>query len=399
MQPVEIKPNIFWIGVNDTSTELFEGLWPIEKEGVSYNSYLIKDEKNVLIDLCKELFQDEYLSDLKTLIDPGAIDYLVVNHMEPDHSGALQAFRKMAPQAKILATKKAVQMMEDFFGIRELIQPISDGEKLSLGEKELTFITAPMVHWPETMMTYEATTGVLFSCDAFGGYGILTDSIFDDEHKDISFYEQESLRYFSNIVAAFSKPVLNAAAKLGNLAIKMVAPSHGLVWRSAPERIIELYLTWSGYSKGTAERGVALLYGSMYGNTLRMVPKMIEGLEKAELPFAAHDITTTHVSYILPDVWKYQGVLIGAPTYEGSIFPTMATVLEMFQYKRIFNRQAAYFGSYGWGGGAIRYLAAKFEVLKWELTDTLEFTGQPSQENLAQAVDFSKRFGHLIKTL
>ena len=399
MQPIEIKPNIFWIGVNDTSTELFEGLWPIEKEGVSYNSYLIKDEKNVLIDLCKELFQDAYLSDLKTLIDPSEIDYLVVNHMEPDHSGALQAFRKMAPQAKILATKKAVQMMEDFFGIRELIQPISDGEKISLGEKELTFITAPMVHWPETMMTYEATTGVLFSCDAFGGYGILTDSIFDDEHKDISFYEQESLRYFSNIVAAFSKPVLNAAAKLGDLSIKMVAPSHGLVWRSAPERIIELYLTWSGYSKGTAERGVALLYGSMYGNTLRMVPKMIEGLEKAKLPFAAHDITTTHVSFILPDVWKYQGVLIGAPTYEGSIFPTMATVLEMFQYKRIFNRQAAYFGSYGWGGGATRYLAAKFEVLKWELTGTLEFTGQPSQENLAQAVDFSKRFGHLIKTL
>jgi anaerobic nitric oxide reductase flavorubredoxin len=399
MQPIEIKPNIFWIGVNDTSTELFEGLWPIEKEGVSYNSYLIKDKKNVLIDLCKELFQDEYLSDLKTLIDPSEIDYLVVNHMEPDHSGALQAFRKMAPQAKILATRKAVQMMEDFFGIHELIQPVSDGEKLSLGEKELTFITAPMVHWPETMMTFEASSGILFSCDAFGGYGILADSIFDDEHKDISFYERESLRYFSNIVAAFSKPVLNAAAKLGNLAIKIIAPSHGLVWRSAPERIIDLYLTWSGYSKGPAERGVTLLYGSMYGNTLKMVPKIIEGLEKAQVPFAAHDITTTHVSYILPDVWKHQGILIGAPTYEGSIFPTMATVLEMFQYKRIFHRQAAYFGSYGWGGGATRYLGTKFETLKWELTETLEFTGQPSEENMAQAAAFSERFGNLIKNI
>lgn len=399
MKPVEISPNIFWIGINDTSTKLFEGLWSIEKEGISYNSYLIKDQKNVLIDLCKDIFQDEYLKELKSLIDPKTIDYLVVNHMEPDHSGAMNAFRKIAPQAKILATSKAVKMMTDFFNISENIQPVDDGERISLGEKELLFITTPMVHWPETMMTYETSTQSLFSCDAFGGYGILNNGIFDDDYEDISFFEKESLRYFSNIVAAFSKPVLNAGAKLTKIPIKIVAPSHGLIWRGTPERIINLYLKWSGFSKGKAGRGVTLLHGSMYGNTDEMVSSIIEGLNQSGIPVAVHDITNTHISYILSDLWINQGVIIGAPTYEGSIFPTMAAVLQMANYKRIFHRHAAYFGSFGWGGGAIRDLKVHCERLKWEILETLDFPGKPSAEDLAAAVNLGERFGNLIKAM
>lgn len=399
MKPIEIKPNIFWIGINDTSTKLFEGLWPIEKEGISYNSYLIKDKKNVLIDLCKDIFQDEYLNYLKSLIDPSTIDYLVVNHMEPDHSGAMNAFRLIAPQAKILVTKKAIKMMGDFFNITENIQPIDDGERLSLGEKELLFITAPMVHWPETMMTYETSTQSLFSCDAFGGFGILHKGIFDDDYEDISAFEKESLRYFSNIVAAFSKPVLNAGAKLVQIPIKTVAPSHGLIWRSKPERIINLYLKWSGFSKGKAEHSVTLLHGSMYGNTNKMVPYIATGLKKAGLPTAVHDITNTHVSYILSDLWINQGVLIGAPTYEGSLFPTMVSILQMADYKRIYNRHAVYFGSFGWGGGAIRSLKAQCEKLNWEIVETLDFPGKPSTDDLTNAVNLGERFGNLIKAM
>jgi flavorubredoxin len=399
MKPIEIKTNIFWIGINDTSTRLFEGLWPVEKEGISYNSYLIKDQKNVLIDLCKDIFQDEYLHDLKSLIDPSTIDYLVINHMEPDHSGAMRAFRKIAPQATILATNKAVKMLDNFLDITENIQPVNDGDRISLGDKELLFITAPMVHWPETMMTYETSTQSLFSCDAFGGYGKLTGGIFDDDYEDISLFEKESLRYFSNIVAAFSKPVLNAADKLAQIPIKTIAPSHGLIWRSSPERIINLYLKWSGFSKEKAGRGVTLLHGSMYGNTTQMVPSIIDGLNKADIPVAVYDINNTHVSYILADLWINQGIVIGAPTYEGSIFPTMAAVLQMAKYKRVHNRHAAYFGSYGWGGGAIRYLKAQCEQLKWELVETLDFPGKPSSKNLADAVDLGERFGRLIKSI
>jgi len=392
MKPIAIKPDIYWIGVNDTQTRLFEGLWLIEKEGISYNSYLIKDEKTVLIDLCKEIFQDEYLKDLATLVDLESIDYLVVNHMEPDHSGALAAFHALAPQATILANKRAVEMLRDFSGITENIQVVEDGETLSLGTKELVFRTAPMVHWPETMVTYEATCGVLFPCDAFGGYGILTDGIFDDDYSDTIWYEKEALRYFANIVAAFSKPVLNAAEKLAGLDISVVAPSHGLVWRKSPQRIIDLYLKWSGYSREKAERAVTIVHGTMYGNTAAVLPAIKAGLEKAGMPYAAHDINTTHISYILPDLWQNQGVLIGAPTYEGSIFPTMAAVLQMAEYKRIFNKDAAYYGSYGWGGGAMRYLKGACENLKWNLHDGFEFAGSPSAEDLEKASAFATEF-------
>jgi len=399
MQPVEICNNIFWIGVNDDRTELFEGLWPIKQEGISYNSYLIKGTKTVLIDLCKDLFQEKYLAALQTLVDPGKIDYLVINHMEPDHSGALRAFRKVAPQAVILTTQKAVKMLEDFFGIKESVRVVADGETLDLGSHQLKFVTAPMVHWPETMMTCETRNGVLFSCDAFGGFGKLTNGIFDEDYSDLAFYEKESLRYYANIVAAFSKPVLNAGEKLAGLDINIVAPSHGLIWRKDPNRIIKLYLQWSEYGKGKAQNGVTLLHGSMYGNTGRMALSVRKGLETAGIPLEVFDVTTIHPSYILPSLWVNQGVAIGAPTYEGSLFPTMAQVLSMAEFKRVFHKDAIYFGSFGWGGGATRYLNAQLEKLKWQLLDTLEFPGEPKPETLVRAVEFGKRFGERIKTL
>ncbi len=397
MQPVEISKNIFWIGVNDERTELFEGLWPIKQAGISYNSYLVKDTKTILIDLCKDIYQEDYLTALRTLIDPRKIDYLVVNHMEPDHSGALRAFREIAPQAVILTTQKAVKMLEDFFNIKDAVQVVTDGEILELGSHQLQFVTAPMVHWPETMMTFETTTGILFSCDAFGGFGKLSNGIFDDDYSDLAFYEKESLRYYANIVAAFSKPVLNAGEKLAGLKINIVAPSHGLVWRSNPGRIITLYLQWSEYGKGGAQKAVTLIHGSMYGNSDRLALSVVKGLENSETPFDVFDVTTTHPSYILPALWVNQGVAIGAPTYEGSLFPAMAQVLLYAEFKRVFHKDAVYFGSYGWGGGATRYLNAQLEKMKWQLLDTLEFPGGPRIETLAQAMDLGKRFGERIK--
>jgi anaerobic nitric oxide reductase flavorubredoxin len=324
MKVTAISENIFCIRVDDHSTRLFEGLWPIEDEGITYNSYLIRDQQTALVDLCKEIFQQDYLNELKALVDPASITYLVVNHMEPDHSGALRAFRRLAPQAVILGTQKAVQMMSDFFGITENVRAITDGEELDLGSHKLRFISAPMVHWPETMLTYETQTQTLFSCDAFGGYGIPEDGIFDEDYSELAYFEDESLRYFVNIVAAFSKPVLNAGKKLEGVPVRTVAPSHGLVWRKHPQHIIDLYMQWSGYSQGPAEKGVTLLHGSMYGNTDKMVAATLGGLKASGVPVMTHDVTTTAASYILPSLWKYQGVVIGAPTYEGGLFPTMA---------------------------------------------------------------------------
>jgi flavorubredoxin len=396
MKPVEITQGIHWIGVNDDKTELFEGLWPIKDEGISYNSYLVRGEKTALIDLCKDIYQEEYLNELKSLIDPARIDYLVVNHMEPDHSGAMRAFLNLAPQATILATKKAVKMLADFFGITDNIHAVEDGETLDLGGHVLRFTTIPMVHWPETMVTYDHTSGVLFSCDAFGGYGKLIDGIFDDDYADISFFEKESLRYYANIVAAFSKPVLNAGEKLAGTDIKIVAPSHGLVWRKNPAHIVNLYMKWSEYGKGKAEKKVALMHGSMYGNTSKAAESIAEGLRSSGIEFESFDVRLTHTSYILPSIWTSQGIAIGAPTYEGSLFPGMAQALLMAEFKRMFNKDVIYFGSYGWGGGAQRYLGAQLERLKWNLGETLEFAGEPTETDLKHAAALGKNFGEKI---
>lgn len=396
MMPIKIHDDIFWIGVNDTHTKLFEGLWPIEKEGISYNSYLIKDDKNTLIDLCKEMQATELLDNIRSITNPADIDYLVVNHMEPDHSGAIEALLQAAPKLTILASPKAANMLEGFFGITERVRVVQDGETLTVGKHTLHFLATPMVHWPETMMTFEENNGVLFSCDGFGGYGRLEKGIFDSDHQNLGYYEQEALRYFANIVCAFSKPVLNAAQKLEGLAIQTVAPSHGIVWQKDPQRILELYVRWSQYAKGGAEKGITLVYGSMYGNTLKMAEAVFEGAASTGIPVQRFDITQTHISYILPWLWTQAGVLIGAPTYEGSLFPTMQQTLEMALTKRIFHKKAAYFGSYGWGGGAKRFINSIFEKLGWELSDTLDFLGRPTEADLKKGQEFGKRFGELI---
>jgi len=392
MPAIEVKPGIYWIGVNDRTTDLFEGVWPITRAGVSYNSYLIVDEKKVLIDISKDAEGTALLKQIADILDPSELDYIVLNHMEPDHTGAIQLLRYVAPKATLIGTAKLKGMLEDFYGITENIQVVSDGEELPIGEKTLQFFAVPFVHWPETMVTYEKTQRVLFSCDAFGGYGALRGTIFDDQCPDMDFYLQESLRYYVNIVARFSGPVLKAIAKLGGLSIDVIAPSHGLVWRTNPGRIVELYQKWAQYATQPAEPGVTLIYGSMYGNTEAMMNAVAEGVAQTGFPLQIFDAARTHASYILPSLWVYSGVIVGAPTYEVSLFPPVEQVLQMAVHKRIRNKKAAYFGSFGWSGGAKRECQRITESLGWEWVDALEFKGAPTQEDLRKGEAFGKRF-------
>ncbi len=397
MPAIEIRPGIHWIGVNDRTTDLFEGLWPITREGVSYNSYLIDGEKKVLIDLAKGFKTDELLSQIAEVIDPAHLDIVVINHMEPDHTGIINVLRQIAPQVTIFGTAKTRDMLAAFYRVEENIHVIEEGETLSLGSHTLQFFATPFVHWPETMMTYETTHRVLFSCDGFGGYGALQGSIFDDECEDISFYERESLRYYVNIVAMFSRPVLKAIEKLAGLEVEVIAPSHGLIWRKNPQRIVELYSKWAGYAIGEREPGVTLVYGSMYGNTEAMTNAVARGVAEAGVPVELFDVGRTPISYILPSLWVRQGVIVGAPTYEGGLFPPMVYLLDMARRKRVLGRQAAYFGSYGWGGGAKREFVRLAESLKWEVTDTFEFRGGPSPEDLKAGKAFGTRFAEELR--
>lgn len=384
MKPIALSDGIFWIGVNDTSTRLFEGLWTIEKEGISYNSYLIKDEKSTLIDLCKDSTGALLMENIKACIDPHQLTYLVVNHMEPDHSGAIRELLQIAPQITILGSEKTRDMLASFFGINEHFQTVADNETIRLGSHTLRFLSTPMVHWPETIMTYEESSGILFSCDGFGGYGKLEHGIFDDEQPDLQPFEREALRYFSNIVCAFSKPVLKAAEKISSVAVKMVAPSHGLVWRANPARILELYLQWSGYAGGNYPKKVCVLHASMYGNTHKVLPAVEKALLENGIEFESTDVTQTPISYVLPALWASAGVVVCAPTYEGALFPSMEFTLEMADKKRMTHKKAIYIGSYGWGGGAMRFMNRQCEVLEWELLGKVDFKGQATQEDLMQ---------------
>ena len=397
MPPIEIKPDIYWIGVNDRTTDLFEGLWPITQEGVSYNTYLINDEKKAIVDLTKALKTDEFFDQIDQLADVSQIDYVIVNHMEPDHSGVLRTLRRMTPQATIVGTEKTRAMLESFYGITEGVQVVQDGEPLSLGKHTLRFVYTPFVHWPETMMTYEVSERILFSCDAFGSYGALRGAIFDDECIDPEFYEREALRYYVNIVALFSGPVLKAIAKLADVPVSVIAPSHGLIWRDNPQLIVDLYKKWAEYATGPTEVGITLIYGSMYGNTEEMMDAVAQGISREGGPLTIFDAGHTHVSYILPWLWTQRGVMVGAPTYEGGLFPLVAQVLDMAAQKRIRNKKVARFGSYGWSGGAQRDFERIIEPLKWELVDYFEFVGSPTEEELRQGEEFGARFAQRVK--
>ena len=397
MPAVEIRKNVYWIGVNDRTTDLFEGIWPIEEEGVSYNSYLILDKKKVLIDLSKALKTDEFFSQIQDLVPIQDLDYIVMNHLEPDHTGVLKTFLQINPKATILGTPKMKELLANFYGVTENFQVVQDGESLDIGSRTLQFFHTPFVHWPETMMAYDVAEKILFSCDGFGGYGALIGTIFDDECKNLPFYEQESLRYYVNIVAKFSKPTLNAIGKLGGIEIKVIAPSHGLIWRNNPGRIIELYKKWAEYATGPTEPGITLVYGSMYGNTERVMDVVAQGITKAGVPLQIFDAARTHVSYILPALWVNRGVVIGAPTYEGALFPPVMDVLNHAAVKRIINKKAVMFGSYGWSGGALRNIKQIIEPIKWELEDSFEFNGSPTKEDLDKARTFGEKFAERIK--
>jgi len=398
MKPVEIRPGVFWVGINDRVTELFEGLWPVKDEGISYNSYLIKDEKSALIDLSKEMLSEDYMAQISEVFDLSDLDYIVINHMEPDHSGAVQRLRELAPDAVILGMPKTVKMLDDFYGVIEKVEKLTNGQELSLGKNTLRFVYTPFVHWPETMMTYMVEQKVLFPCDGFGGYGTLDSGIFDDTCDDLAYYEAESLRYFSNIVAAFSKAVLGALGKFGDTPIEMIAPSHGLIWRKDPGRIVELYKTWSEYYNTPGEAGITALFGTMYRNTEQILNAALDGIASEGVPVKVYDVRKTHISYILPDLWTQHGVLVAAPTYEGGMYPYIMDALMMAHRKRMMQKKAVYMGSYAWSGGAQKEFEAMAEKMEWDVLNSLGFIGGPSEFDMTRAREMGVQLARAVKS-
>jgi flavorubredoxin len=391
MRPIEIRPNIYWVGVNDRSSELFEGLWPIQNQGVTYNAYLIKDEKNALIDLSKEAYTDDFIAQLESLVGLENLNYVITNHMEPDHTGALLRLRECAPNAVFLGMGKAVAMMKDFYGLVDNVAVLKHEDTLSLGKNTLKFLFTPLVHWPETMMTYMVEEKILFSCDAFGSYGCLDGFLFDDEASDRDYFEREALRYFTNIVAAFSRNVLMAIDKVSPYPIEILAPSHGLVWRKEPERIISLYKKWAAMATEPAEPGVTVLYGSMYRNTERALDFALQAVAEQGVPLEVFNVAVTDPSFILPSLWTKRGLLVACPTYERAMFPPMVHALNIAEIKGVRNKIAGYFGSYAWSGGAKAVFEEFAAKLNWDVVGALEFIGSAKEADIQQIQAISRQ--------
>jgi flavorubredoxin len=367
MEPaVSISKQIYWVGMNDRESTLFESLWPLP-QGVCYNSYLILDEKVALLDTVKTITAPGFLSKLRSVIPEGKhIDYLVIHHLEPDHSGSIPILLRAFPGITILGSKKTAEFLEHMYNIKDNVKIVADGDELVLGDHKLIFNSTPMVHWPETMMSYEPHAKILFSGDAFGGFGALNGGIFDDD-VDIDYYEDEILRYFSNIVGKFSSMVQKAIEKVKAYDIQMVASTHGPIWRTEPKRIIELYDQWSRHE---SEKGIVVAYASMYGNTEKMMEAVLRGIIEAGLQcIRVHNVSKSHHSFVLRDIWRYKGLILGSPTYDLKLFPPMETLVRLLSSKMIQNRYVGIFGNYGWSGGAVKTLNEFVDQAKLQLVE------------------------------
>ena len=394
---IAITEDIFWVGVNDNKTELFEELWPLP-HGVSYNAYLIRDEKTALIDTVKKDFFDEFLKHLQPLLTDGRkIDYLIINHIEPDHSGAIEPLTRLFPDMCIVGNEKTLQLLRDFYHVQNKTQVIQEKEKICLGKHTLEFLLTPMVHWPETMLTYEQRTQTLFSGDVFGGFGALQSGIFDDE-VDLPFYIEETRRYFSNIIGKYCSMVQKAFTKLEGLPIQIVASTHGPVYRKDPKRIMDLYSSWSRYQ---TEKGVVIVYASMYEHTKKMAETIARGLtENGIEKITLFNISHTHISFIINELWRYQGLIIGSCTYNTRLFPLMELLLNVLENDHIQNHLLGRFGSYSWSGGALSALRDFAQKGAWKLVDpVVEAKCAPSEDVLAQCYALGKNFAQALKAV
>ena len=347
----EITNKIYYVGVNDRNKALFEGLWPLP-DGVSYNSYLIVDEKVCLIDTVEADFFVPFIERIREVIGDRPIDYLVVNHMEPDHSGSIALIRKYYPGIKIVGNCKTFGMMQGFYGIADGTLQVKEGDTLCLGSRELKFVMVPMVHWPETMVTLDTQSRTLFSGDAFGCFGALNGGLVDSQINCDGFW-LEMVRYYSNIVGKYGTPVQNALKKLSSIKTERICSTHGPVWEKQIPEVVSMYDSLSRYEGG---RGVCIVYASMYGNTAMAAKALEAELIRRGVPAAVHDLSHENLSYAYRDAFRFDTLAVGSPTYNNEIFPPVAAFMSGIKARMLKNRRFFAFGSYTWAGGSVKLL-------------------------------------------
>jgi len=360
-QNQEIAKDIFYVGVNDRQKHKFENMLPLPM-GVSYNSYLIIDEKIALVDTVDIAMGDIFIDKIQSQLQGRPIDYLIINHMEPDHSGSIKLIRKYYPDIVIVGNSKTLSMVVGFYGLDDNTLEIKDEEVLSLGKHKLQFHLTPMVHWPETMMTYDQTEKVLFSGDAFGCFGTLDGAVVDSD-MNIERYWDELTRYYANIVGKYGAAVQKALRKLTPLDFHMICSTHGPVWKEYVSEVVDKY---DQYSRYDSEEGVVIVYGSMYGFTELMAETVAQGLAQNGIRnIIIHNVSKSDPSVILRDVFKYRGLIVGSPTYSNELYPEVESLLRKIEIRGIKHRVFGCFGSFTWASAAVKRLNSFVEIMKW----------------------------------
>ena len=355
--------NIYWIGSNDWTTERFENLFPIPN-GVSYNSYFIDDEKTCVVDSVDAEIREEYFDNLTYLLNGRDLDYIIVNHMEPDHCQTLLETLERYPNCKMVGNATTFRMFEQFYNSPKPDQyyTVKEGDEICLGKHTLVSYTMPMVHWPEVTCTYEKSTGTLFSADAFGTFGTVNGNIFADQTDYVATYEEEARRYYTNIVGKYGPQVQNAIRKVSGLEIKRIAPLHGPIWRT-PESInyiLHKYLHWSSYT--AEQKGVVIAFGSMYGNTRAIAQQLAKQLSKRGVTdIKIYDVSKTNASYIIADAWKYTNLVTIAPTYNLNLYLTMENFIHELKALNFQNHKVSIIGNHSWASAAMKTMVAHFE--------------------------------------
>lgn len=389
----KVTDNIYWVGGNDRRLALFENLFPIPR-GVSYNSYLIMDEKTTLMDTVDFSISRQFIENVQYVLDGRSLDYLVINHMEPDHCANIEVLVRLYPEMKLVGNAKTVQMIKQFYemDLEGKVIEVKEKEELSLGVHTLQFFMAPMVHWPEVMVAYEQTEKILFSADGFGTFGALNGNIFNDEMNFDRDWLEDARRYYTNIVGKYGVQVQALLKKAATLDIEMICPLHGPVWRSDLGYFIDKYDKWSRYEP--EDNSVVIVYGSMYGNTENAANVLAMSLADAGVKnIAVYDASVTHVSQLIAEAFRCSVIVVATPTYNGGIYPSMESFLLDMKALGLRNRKVGILDNGTWAPTASKQVKKILEEMKEieilgevSIKSTLKPAGLANVEELKEAI-------------
>lgn len=394
----KVTEDILWVGCNDRRITLFENLFPVPK-GVSYNSYLILDEKVTLMDTVDASATEQFFENLEAGLQGRSIDYLVVHHMEPDHAANIKLLLEKYPEIQVVASAKALQMIGQFFDL-DLVgrsMEVKEGDTLSTGSHTFHFVAAPMVHWPEVLVSYDEKEKILFSADAFGTFGALNGTIFNDEVDFEREYLADARRYYANIVGKYGMQVQGLLKKAAGLDIQMICPLHGPIWRTDLGWFIDKYDKWSRYEP--EEKAVVVLYGSIYGHTEQAVNALTCALaEKGARNIAVYDVSRTHVSDLIGEIFRASHLVIACPTYNGGIYPPMENLLTDMKALSVQKRTVALMENGTWAAASGKQILKRLEEMK-EMLVLEEQLSLKSALKPERAGDLERFAGQIMETL